>query len=125
MAADLKEMAEEDNEVFRQEMADYDARKEREKEVSQSTAEESMFHFQLIVWIVWLVMMATYAVSSSVCVVPCVQCWFLHQVREGAAADGGQSQLLLAPLGGATLDDARPVGPKHDRSPEQMQVYNL
>lgn len=38
-------------------------------------------------------------------------------------AGSGQSQVSLAPVGGATSDHARPVGPKHDRSPEQMQVY--
>ena len=46
----------------------------------------------------------------------------LTQAGEGVA-DSGQSQVSLAPVGGATSDDARPVGPKHDRSPEQMQVH--
>ena len=34
-----------------------------------------------------------------------------------------QPQSTLAPVGAATSDHARPVGPKHDRSPEQMQVH--
>lgn len=37
-------------------------------------------------------------------------------------AGSGQLQSTLAPVGAATSDHARPVGPKHDRSPEQMQV---
>ena len=50
-------------------------------------------------------------------------CCALSQAGEGGA-DSCQSQSSLAPVGGATSDDARPVGPKHDRSPEQMQVHN-
>ncbi|CAI8024840.1 Ubiquitin carboxyl-terminal hydrolase 25 [Geodia barretti] len=77
LAGDLKEIVEEDNEAFRQEKADYDARKEQQER--------------------------------------------LREAGEGGA-DSCQSQSSLAPVGGATSDDARPVGPKHDRSPEQMQV---
>ena len=40
-------------------------------------------------------------------------------------AGGDHSQTSLVPAGAATADHARPVGPKHDRSPEQMQVYTI
>ena len=40
-------------------------------------------------------------------------------------AGGSQPQSTLAPVGAATSDHARPVGPKHDRSPEQMQVHTV
>ena len=49
----------------------------------------------------------------------CVLC----QVQTDVSG-GSQSQSTLAPVGAATSDHARPVGPKHDRSPEQMQVHN-
>ena len=43
------------------------------------------------------------------------------QVQEEVAG-AGQPQLPLVPVGAATSHHARPVGPKHDHSPEQMQA---